>query len=85
MFSCRELVKDFSGNWNLKVKKSMKYARHGHSACEMGDRFIVVTGSRKDHDKADKATELYDGEKDTWTTLAPMNTGRHYHSSCSLN
>ena len=85
MFSTRELTKDAMGMLSLQRRKPMKFARHGHAACSISENFIVVTGSRKDHDGADKATEIYDATADTWMTLKPMNTGRHYHSSCSFN
>ena len=85
MFSTRELVQDSMGMYNLAKRKPMKYARHGHAACSFGKNFIIVTGSRKDQDGADKATEMYDASNDQWKTLKPMNTGRHYHSSCSFN
>jgi hypothetical protein len=26
----------------------MKHPRHGHSACWFGDKFIAITGSRKE-------------------------------------
>jgi hypothetical protein len=63
----------------------MKYARHGHSCCAMGETFIIVTGSRKDISKAHLRTEVYNTELNTWTELAMFNHGRHYHSSCQFN
>lgn len=85
MFSCRELTQDSMGSWNLRNKRKMKFPRHGHSACSIGSSHLAVTGSRKDHDGADKSTELYNADTDSWQTIKPMNTGRHYHSSCSFN
>jgi hypothetical protein len=29
-------------------RDSMKHPRHGHSACWFGDKFIAITGSRKE-------------------------------------
>lgn len=84
MFMTRELV-NVGGHYNLQKKKPMKFARHGHAACSFGKNFLIVTGSRKDHDGADQAVEIYDANNDTWKTLKPMTTGRHYHSSCSFN
>ena len=62
----------------------MKYPRHGHSCCTLGETFIFVTGSRKDTDKAPNKTEMYDTRQDAWVELAMFNQGRHYHSSCSF-
>ena len=62
----------------------MKYARHGHSACSLGDKYIVVTGSRKDVQNAPYRTEIYDVDANRWYELGDMNHGRHYHSSCSF-
>lgn len=62
----------------------MTYARHGHSCCSLGENYVIVTGSRKDIDSACKQTELYNTVTNKWTTLAQMNSGRHYHSSCSF-
>lgn len=62
----------------------MQYARHGHSCCTLGENLIFVSGSRKDIDGASKQTEMYNTETNTWVTLAPLNTARHYHSSCSF-
>jgi len=62
----------------------MIYARHGHSCCSLGENHVVVTGSRKDIDNACKQTEVYNAVANKWTTLAQMNSGRHYHSSCSF-
>jgi hypothetical protein len=64
MFAIRELVVDALGMYNLAKRKPMKYARHGHSACSFGKNFIIVTGSRKDQDGADKAVEMYDATND---------------------
>ena len=33
---------------NFTKKDVMKHPRHGHSACWFGEKFIVVTGSRKE-------------------------------------
>lgn len=40
----------------------MKYARHGHSCCSIGENYIVVTGSRKDVAKAQFKTEVFNCE-----------------------
>ena len=36
----------------MHTRDKLKYPRHGHSACSLGDKFIVVTGSRKENDAA---------------------------------
>jgi hypothetical protein len=40
------------GSNTLATKDKMKYPRHGHSACSLGEKFIIVTGSRKENDQA---------------------------------
>jgi hypothetical protein len=62
----------------------MKYARHGHSCCSMGENYIFVTGSRKDVQKAPFRTEMFSIHENKWMELAQINNGRHYHSSCSF-
>ena len=55
MFQCRELIgKTDSPTFNLQFidKKQLKYARHGHSVCTILDRYLIVSGSRKDHNMA---------------------------------
>jgi hypothetical protein len=44
----------------------MKYARHGHSACDIAGSYILVTGSWKDHNKAPFRAEIYDTQLDKW-------------------
>ena len=51
----------------------MKYPRHGHSCCAMGEQFLIVTGSRKDVSKAQFKTEVYNAQQNVWMDLAPMN------------
>lgn len=63
----------------------MKYARHGHSVCTIGGRYILVSGSRKEVNQAAQRVELYDIQIDEWVELCKINEGRHYHSSCNLN
>jgi len=58
-----EIVKKGS-SYALESRKKMKYARHGHSCCTMGEYFIFVTGSRKDTDKAPNRCEFYDTRQD---------------------
>lgn len=57
--------------------------RHGHSACAVGDKYIVVTAGR--FDAGPKATaELFNVPANKWTDLPNMIIKRHYHSSCAF-
>ena len=88
MFMCKELIPDQStANYNLKFRemKRMKYARHGHSCCQVGNRYILVSGSRKEVSGAANRVELFDTEINDWMELSKINEGRHYHSSCNFN
>jgi N-acetylneuraminic acid mutarotase len=88
MFLCRELVKEASSvNFNLKFidKKRMRFARHGHSCCALANRYIIVSGSRKEVNSAAQRVEIYDTEINDWMELSKINEGRHYHSSCNIN
>ena len=51
----------------------MRYPRHGHAVCSLGEYFFVVTGSRKDIDRAPFRTELYDSRNDSITELGDIN------------
>ena len=84
MFQMNRIVKTADGAYAFEQKQRMKYPRHGHSCCSVGENLIVVTGSRKDIDKAQFRTELYNTNTDKWIELAQMNQARHYHSSCSF-
>ena len=87
MFQCKELVPANGGSYNFQFveRKSMKFARHGHSCCVFMDRFVVVTGSRKEINDAGNRVEIYDINQNEWMELAKLNEARHYHSSCSFN
>lgn len=69
MFQMNEIVKR-GLNYYLEQRKKMKFPRHGHSCCTMGESHIFVTGSRKDVDKASSRCEVYDTRSDTWVELA---------------
>ena len=87
MYQCRELTKKFnSATYNLQFveKKRMRYARHGHSCCAVANRYILVSGSRKEVNMAANRVEIYDSHIDEWMELARINEGRHYHSTCNL-
>ena len=88
MFQCRELVKtNQSANYQFtfKEKKKMKFARHGHSCCAIADRYVMVSGSRKEVNSAQSRVEIFDTEINEWMELAQLNEGRHYHSSTNFN
>ena len=88
MFQCREIVaKTGSSKYNLQFseRKRMKFARHGHSCCQILDRYIIVSGSRKEVNAAALRVECYDTQIDEWMEMPKINEGRHYHSSCHLN
>jgi hypothetical protein len=61
----------------------MRHPRHGHSACSVNDKYIVVTGSRMD--KAGNTAEIYNLASNKWSELPLMKQARHYHSSCAFN
>jgi hypothetical protein len=88
MYQCRELVKKFNSqtyNLQFEEKKRMRYARHGHSCCAIANRYIIVSGSRKEVNMAAQRVEIYDTVIDEWMELAKINEGRHYHSTCNMN
>jgi N-acetylneuraminic acid mutarotase len=88
MFLCRELVKEAQSlNYNLKFveRKRMRFARHGHSCCSLANRYIIVSGSRKEVNSAAQRVEIYDIQINDWMELSKINEGRHYHSSCNIN
>jgi hypothetical protein len=62
----------------------MKHPRHGHSACWFGDKFIAITGSRKEKNNSQVKCEMYNSDIDLWYELPDLNIGRHYHSSCAF-
>lgn len=49
LFKCFEVD---TKTFEFMNRDKMKYPRHGHSACALNERFIVVTGSRKENDNA---------------------------------
>ena len=63
----------------------MKFARHGHSCCAIMDRYILVSGSRKEVNQAANRAEIYDTQLNEWMELSKINIGRHYHSSTNMN
>jgi len=63
----------------------MQYPRHGHSACSVGRKFIVVTGSKKRNKNAQVKCEKYDCDTNKWSTMQDLNIGRFYHASCAFS
>ena len=63
----------------------MNFARHGHSCCSILDRYIIVSGSRKEVNQAANRVELYDIQIDDWIEMPQIKEGRHYHSSSNFN
>lgn len=84
MFECSEVFMD-EPNCLLLPKDKMKYPRHGHSACSLSDKFIIVTGSRKEQDQAQVRAECYNIDIDVWFDIPNLKEGRHYHASCSFS
>jgi hypothetical protein len=71
MFEIKQLVLSPTGNGSFDIipLENMKFARHGHSCCSLGENYIVVTGSRKDVDRAPWRTEIYNTVTNKWTEL----------------
>jgi hypothetical protein len=75
---CRKLLKQ--GNlYTFQTRADLKYARHGHSACSIADKYIAVTAGRIGDGNT---CEIYDVNTNKWNDLPKLNTKRHYHSSC---
>ena len=85
MFEINQILPKSDGKYYYSKKANMAYPRHGHSCCALGENHIVVTGSRKDFQKAPFRTELYNISEDRWIDLQPIHNGRHYHSSCTFD
>jgi hypothetical protein len=86
MYECYELLfKPGTSSYDCLPKARMAYPRHGHSACAVSDTHILVTGSRKDVQKAAQKCELYNIAQNKWTEMPMLNQGRHYHASCDFN
>jgi len=50
-------------------RKRMNFARHGHSVCTILEKYIIVSGSRKEVNSAAQRVELYDIDLDEWLEL----------------
>lgn len=84
MYECNEVFLDEDDKCLLLPKDKLKYPRHGHSACWLGEKFIMVTGSRKENDQAHIRAEMYNADIDLWFEVENLKEGRHYHASCSF-
>lgn len=73
-----------NNNYNFIKRDSMKHPRHGHAAIWFGEKFIVVTGSRKEKNSSQVKCEMYNTVMDLWFEMPDLNVGRHYHSACSF-
>lgn len=83
--SCFQIIPNNSPQFDCIAMDELKYGRHGHSVCAVGNKYLVVTGSRCEDDKAYERCEQYNIDMDLWFDLPSLNIGRHYHSSCSFN
>ena len=83
LYNLWEIQKE--NDYAVVKRDSMKHPRHGHSTTWFGEKFIVVTGSRKEKNESQKKCEMYNTDIDLWFEMPDMNTGRHYHSSCTFN
>ena len=81
MFKTMELD---TRTFELLPRGKLRFPRHGHSVCPLGDKFIICTGSRKEIDSAQSKCEQYNINLDLWFDIADLNEGRHYHASCSF-
>jgi hypothetical protein len=70
------------GKFTFEVKAVMNHARNGHSVCVMGQKYLVVAGTRIGNGAS---SEIFDIKDNSWSDLPDLNTGRYYHSSCSFN
>lgn len=79
LYSCWEI--DPNAGYSFTKRDSMKHPRHGHSATWLGEKFVVVSGSRKEKNNSQVKVECYNSDIDLWFELPDMNVGRHYHTS----
>lgn len=84
LISTYEVINNGTNSFDVVTKDQMKHPRHGHSVTCLKDKFLIVTGSRIDDKNAHKACEQYNIDLDIWFDIPSMNSGRHYHASCSL-
>ena len=73
-----------NNGYSFTKRDSMKHPRHGHAVTWFSDKFIVVSGSRKEKNNSHMKCEMYNADIDLWFEMPDMNIGRHYHASCSM-
>src|SRR5699024_9166438 len=67
-----------TGQWNpLPPSSDLPTERAGCSKVTAGGKLIVLGGESGSQQKAHAEVELYDPVTGEWTSLPPMNTGRH--------
>lgn len=83
--SCKEVVPSAKGTcYKVVIKAHLRYEREFHSMCYLTPTLIFVSGSRSTKDGADKAVEVFDVDRETWTPIEPLTKGRCRHSSCGF-
>ena len=81
---CYQIINNGTATFDCIAMDELKYARHGHSVCCLNDKFLIVTGSRCEDDRAYERCEQYNIDLDLWFEIPNLNVGRHYHSSCTF-
>ena len=81
---CYQIINNGTNTFDCIAMDELKYARHGHSVCCLNDKFLIVTGSRCEDDRAYERCEQYNIDLDLWFEIPNLNVGRHYHSSCTF-
>lgn len=69
-------VLDFSGGRMWKRGKPMSSARSFFACAAVGSTKVYVAGGHDDQKNAIRSAEVYDVEKDEWSTVPPMTEGR---------
>ena len=50
--SCFQIIPNESKQFDCMAMDELKYSRHGHSVCALGNKYLVVSGSRAEDDNA---------------------------------
>ena len=58
----------------------MPTARMGHATCVIDGEIYAIGGYQQANAPGLTLVEVYDSATDTWTTKAPMPTGRRQHA-----
>ncbi|KAG2258574.1 hypothetical protein Bca52824_077868 [Brassica carinata] len=69
-------VLDFSGGRGWKRGKPMSSARSFFACAAVGSTKVYVAGGHDDQKNAIRSAEVYDVERDEWSTIPPMTEGR---------